>query len=227
MNDTLRRRYEMLLRVQDFGVQHADTFPVTSRGRELFTELNAIIAEIEEKAAAQSSNERGTREGTTNRGEARTDLREEMESISDTARAMAVDTSGLEDKFRMPRGRIPDVDLINTARAFAADALPLKDQFIRYGLPADFLDSLNAAIEAFEQAINEQQRSKRSQISATSALDDAVERGFNKVKQLDAVVRNTFRDDFVRLSEWESARHTERAPRPSPAPDEQPPAPTP
>jgi hypothetical protein len=215
----------MLVRVRDFGVQYAASFPAGSRGHELFTELSPIVEEIEQLGTAQQSNSRGAREGTTNRGEARTDLREAMEAISETARSMALDTPGLEDKFRLPRGKINDVDLINTARAFASDALPLKDQFIRHEMPADFLDKLNAYIEAFEQAIDTQQRSQRSRVSATTGLDDAVERGVNKVRQLDAVVRNKFRDEVQSLTEWETARHTTRAPA-APAPSTQPPAPS-
>jgi hypothetical protein len=123
---------------------------------------------------------------------------------------MALETSGLEDKFRIPRGNVNDVDLLNIARAFAADALPLADGFTEHGLPGNFLEDLNADIEAFERAIDEQQRSKRERVSATAGLDDAVERGVNKVRQLDAVVRNKFRDHLARLAEWETARHTQR-----------------
>jgi hypothetical protein len=35
----------------------------------------------------------------------------------------------------------------------------------------------------------------------------------NAVRELDAIVRNTFRDDPATLAEWTSARHIERAPR--------------
>ena len=211
MNDNLRRRYEMLLRVNDFGTQHAASFPASNRAHELFADLKAITDEIEQLATAQQSNQRSAREGTTNRGEARTDLREAMEEISETARSMAFDTPGLEDKFRMPRGRSTDVDLINTARAFAQDALPLKDAFILHGLAPTFLDELNALIDTFEQVIDSQQRSRRSQVSATSGLDDAIERGVNKMRQLDAIVRNKFRGNANVIAEWENARHTTRA----------------
>ncbi|HEX8175813.1 MAG TPA: hypothetical protein VF543_11900 [Pyrinomonadaceae bacterium] len=227
MNDNLRRRYEMLLRVRDFGVRYAAPFPEDSRGRQLFTELDTIISQIEQLAAAQQSSERGAREGTTLRGEARTNLSEAMEIISQTARAMAIETPGMKDKFRMPRGRATDIDLLNIARAFAADALPLKDQFIAHGLPADFPDKLNSGIEAFERAIDEQQRSKRERASATTGLDDAIERAVNKVRQLDAVVRNKFRNNFPVMAEWEAAHHTQRARVSSPETPQEAPKPTP
>jgi hypothetical protein len=42
------------------------------------------------------------------------------------------------------------------------------------------------------------------------------------VRQLDAVVRNKFRDDPVRLAEWESARHTTRTNVPPTTPEQTP-----
>ena len=117
------------------------------------------------------------------------------------------------------------MDFLNVARGFAADALPLKEQFIRNEMPANFLDELNAHITTFEQAIDEQQRRKRARVSATTGLDDSVERGVNIVRQLDAVVRNKFRDDRATLAAWENARRTERAPSSTQTPA-QPPAPT-
>lgn len=227
MNDNLRRRYEMLLRVRDFGTRYEALFTEGTRGHQLFGEMDTIITQIEQLATAQQSTDRSAREGTTLRGEARTNLREDMEAISETARAMAIDTPGLEDKFRMPRGRANDVDLLNAARAFATDALPRKDAFIAHGLPATFLDDLLADIAALERAIDSQQRSKRERASATAGLDDAVERGVTKVRQLDAVIRNRFRDELTRIAEWEAARHTERTPRTPPAPEEPAQLPTP
>ncbi|HKS29122.1 MAG TPA: hypothetical protein VJS44_14940 [Pyrinomonadaceae bacterium] len=212
MNDSLRRRYEMALRVKDFGVKYIVNFPEGFLGRQYFDELDTIIADIQRLAMTQESSDRSGREGTKLRGEAREDLQDELEVISETARAMAIETPGLEDKFRMPRGRATDVDLLNIARAFAADALPLRDRFMAHGLPADFLDKLNSAIEALERAMAEQQRRKSERSSATAGLDDAVEKAVNKVRQLDAAVRNKFRENLTVLSEWEAARHVRRAP---------------
>jgi hypothetical protein len=49
-------------------------------------------------------------------------------------------------------------------------------------------------------------------VAATVAVSDAAERGHNAVRELDAIVRNIFRDDPAALAEWESASHVERPP---------------
>ena len=135
-----------------------------------------------------------------------------MEAISRTARAMAEDTPGIDDKFRMPRGNNDQV-LLNAARAFAADATPLSAQFISHELPPDFLADLNTDIADLEAAILHQTSGVGGHISAGVAIDEAIDAGMVLVRKLDAIVRNRYADDPATLAEWTSASHTERAPR--------------
>ncbi|MGB7923671.1 MAG: hypothetical protein WCF57_10545, partial [Pyrinomonadaceae bacterium] len=141
----------------------------------------------------------------------------QLEAISRTAASLALagTTPGLEDRFRMPRGN-NDQALINSARAFAQDAAPIAARFIDFGLPQDFIASLNTAITEFEQAINRQNTGRDTHVAATSAIDDALERGIKIVGQLDAIVRNKYADDKPQLAAWQSASHVERSPQRTP-----------
>jgi len=216
MKDPERRRSEMLTRVRDFGASHVDAFPAaTSRGAELFADVRAIVEELETHAAAQSSGRSAGAQGTESRAAARAELSDALEAISRTARAMSFDAPGIAERFRLPRGNRNDQQLLNSARAFKADAAPLKAEFIRHELPADFLADLDARIIAFESAINAQNSSRETRVSATEAIDTSIERGLTAVRQLDAVVRNKFHDDPATLAAWTSASHVERAPRPA------------
>jgi hypothetical protein len=103
--------------------------------------------------------------------------------------------------------------MLASARAFAADAVPFKAEFIRHEMPADFLDDLAADIAAFEASITEQNRSRDARIAATGSIDEAIERGIAALRQLDAIVRNKFRDDPATLAAWASASHVERVRR--------------
>jgi len=221
MNSLETRRLEMLTRVRDFGVTHAAEFPAASLGGEQFAVVGQVVEELTRLATTQSTGAGAARQGSASRAEARDALREDLQAIARTARAMSLDVTGLENKFRLPRSG-SDQSLLTSARAFAADAAPLKSDFIRHEMPADFLDDLNADIEAFERAVNSQNTGKGAQVTATAAIDAAVERGLNALQRLDAVVRNKFRNDPARLAAWESARHTPRLQRPKfekPAPD--------
>lgn len=220
MNDTETRRLEMFIRVRQFGASRANAFPANTRGGEVLSQLNAAITELEGHATTQESGRRAAKEGTAVKSVARAALREDLEAISRTARALALTTPGLDDKFRLPRN-VGDQAWLAAARSFQQDAEPLKTEFTRRGLPADFLEDLDADIEAFEQSINSRAQKAGARVAATNAIDESIERGMNAVRELDAIARNVFRNDAAALAEWTSASHTERAPR---APVKPPPA---
>jgi hypothetical protein len=203
----------MLGRCASFGDAEAASFPAASLGGKLFAELRSINAELDASAARQSSGRNTTGQGTTTKGDARDNLRDDLEAISRTARAIAEVTPGLEDKFRLPRGRANDQELLAAARAFAADALPMKATFIEYGMPADFLEDLAEDIQTFVDAVELQETGKRDSAVATAAIDDLISRGMQIVRRLDAIVHNILRDKPDKLAGWERARHVERLPK--------------
>lgn len=217
MDDSATRRLDTFYRVQQFGKTHPAAFPDGSRGAEVLSELDTAVTDLEGHAAAQASGKAGAREATTLRALANAALREEMKAMSETARAIAITVPGLEEKFRLPHNAGAQAWLA-AARAFAQDAAPLKGEFVRRGMPADFLDQLAEKLAAFDQATGGRAQKHGEHVAATAAIDTALERGVNAVRELDAIVRNVFRDDAATLAEWTSASHTERAPRGNNAP---------
>jgi hypothetical protein len=139
-------------------------------------------------------------------------LREDLEAIARTAKAMADEIPGIEEKFRLPRGN-NDMNLINVARGFAVDAAPFSAQFIAHEMPADFLTDLNEDIAALEAAIAEQAEGVEEHVGARVAIQQSFEDGMKEVRTLDAAIRNKYANDPTTLAEWTSASHIERAPR--------------
>jgi hypothetical protein len=113
--------------------------------------------------------------------------------------------------------------LINAARAFKADAEPLKAHFIAHEMSADFLEELQEDIDDFESAMSDQSTGVGTRVAAGAALDEIIQGGNDIVRKLDAIVRNKYANNAAVLAEWTSASHTERAPRR--AKPDQPPAP--
>jgi hypothetical protein len=212
MNDNHRRTYEKYTRVHNFGGAHASEFLATSLGHQLFLDIGTVVADFNQYAAAEASGHGDARQGTELRALARAALRERMEGIVRTARALGDEVPGIEDKFRMPRGT-NDRDLVNAARAFKADAEPLKAHFIAHEMSADFLDELQEDIDDFESAMNDQSSGVGTRVAAGAALDELIQRGNDIVRKLDAIVRNKYANNAAVLAEWTSASHTERAPR--------------
>ena len=214
MNSLEFRRLEMLTRVRDFGVTHAAEFPPASLGGEQFAVVGQVVEELTRQATAQSSSAGAARQGSTNKAAAREDLREDLQAVARTARAMSLDVPGLEDKFRLARG-VGDQPLLLLARTFADDAEPLKAEFVKRGLSADFVEELREAAAAFSDAINRKSQGRGKHVAATAAIDGLVERGIRHVREIDALVRNTFASDPSALAAWESASHVERPVRKS------------
>ncbi len=207
MNDNHSRRHQTFVRVRECFAQHANDFSATGAGRQLATELTSLITELDGQATAQAAGAGQARQGTQTRAEARQALRDDIEAINRAAIVM-----DLQNQFPLPSDD-NDKLLLNAARAFAANALPLKAEFIAHEMPADFLEDLNADIIAFEAAIAEQGNALGDRIAASAAIDTVVDRGIEIVRKLDALMRNKYANNAGVLAEWTSASHTERAPR--------------
>ena len=207
MNTTTRKRFEILLRVRDFGLAHASQFPAGSAGGEAFAALGALVAEVEQVTATQRSTTSSARQQTITRGVARDELLALLRAIRLTARVLAARTPGLADKFRLPKGA-GDQALLSTARAFAADAEGHRAEFVRLEMPADFLEDLARKIASFEGTIRERHRSLGVRVSSRATAGEMLRRGRQLVRELDAIVRNKYRADKAVLAEWESARHS-------------------
>jgi hypothetical protein len=212
MNTVISRTYDMFVRVCAFHAERAPLFPSDSLGGEMFKQLGEVVAQLTTAITTQTSGVNSVQQATSSRTVAREALRASMQAISRTARAMALDTPGLENKFRLPRSG-SDQALLITARSFAGDALALKAEFLRHELPVTVIEDLQADIADLEHAIGGQNTGRDTHVTATASIETVVERGMHAARKLDAIVRNKFRDDPATLAAWGSARHVESSAR--------------
>lgn len=210
MEDTHHRRREMALRLKDFTTN--TSFPANSLGAQLTTKVNTLALELDQLAATESSADGLAREGTATREAAREELREDLEAIVRTARAIEHQVSGFAEKFRMAAGNNDQI-LIDTALAFAENTAPESARFIAFGMPADFIEDLQNDIAALRAAMSAQSNSVTDRKAAGALIEDKLDEIMLARRELDAYVRNAFRDDARVLSEWTSAKHIQRAPK--------------
>src|SRR5437773_5742 len=117
MKKTENRKYDMLLRVRDFGATHAADFPVNTVGNKLFAAVGAAASELASHAVVQAS---GTdHQSVTSKAMIREALLKDLETINHTAKAMAVEIPHLKDKFSMPHGSGDQV-VLKAAKIFLA-----------------------------------------------------------------------------------------------------------
>src|SRR5687767_978245 len=103
MNSLDTRRYEMLVRVRDFGAANAHLFPASGLSGKAFVAVGEAVNALSTHAASQFSGRGAAREGTASKGVAREALRDDLDAIVRTAHALALDMPGVDDKFEMPR----------------------------------------------------------------------------------------------------------------------------
>jgi hypothetical protein len=214
MQDTEIRRLEMFTRVRDFGASNSVAFQSSVAAKDRFATINSIVNELSAHAMKKDASDNASKRGSTARAILRDELREDMMAISRTARVMKINEAQFEDKFRMPP-RTTDQALLTAARNFAAETAPFSSDFTGYDLSADFLEEFNNTIKLFEKAIVDQNLGVENRVIASAAIDDTIERGMETVRELDAIVRNRFKNDSTILAAWARAKHTERAPRPA------------
>jgi hypothetical protein len=139
-------------------------------------------------------------------------LRNTLETINRIARAMSGEVAGIDEKFRVPPAG-NDERLLSAGRAAATDAAPISAQFIAHELPATFIADLNADIADLETAIANQSGGVGDHVTAAVGIDQAIARGVEVVRRLDAIVRTKYANNPIVLAEWTRAKHIERGPR--------------
>ena len=213
MNDNDRRRWDMLVRSNQFGIDNAVDF-ATGIGHAQFTVINGVTSDASVAAAAQIGGIGELAETVMTKATAREDLRAILSAISRTAKSMDYSYPGIADEFRFG-SRLSDADFLATGRAFHSGTADKVSDFIAFGLEADFRNELQAACDTFEQTFGPAATAKAEKVAATARITDAIRKGMIAVRTLDAVVRNKYANDPGKLAAWAwaSASHVEKPPK--------------
>lgn len=210
--------------VDTFGIANAADFPPASLGGQQFALIHTAVTQTATLGATQVSGADAAHSGVLSKVAARFHLHDDLLGISNAAHSLVLlGTAGLDGKFLLPRSG-GDQALLNSARAFQTDAAAFSAQFISLGLHADFLTHLGADIADFETTITAKGAAVGAQAGATSGLEDTAQKAAVALHVLDTVVKNTYKNNPVKLAEWAVARHVEkhtpvkRPPKPAAAP---------
>ena len=148
MNDRDQRRYDRLTRVQTFGRDNAADFPADSKARTHFTNIDGFISRLEQAKAGQTS-------ARVSKQTLLDALALDLQNIARTARAIELNEAGFAAPYRLPdslteRALTTHADAVlqlledQTGESAAAKKArgTLRERFIAYELPEDFVDDL-------------------------------------------------------------------------------------
>jgi hypothetical protein len=210
MNDYDRRRYEMLVRVKQFGIDNAADMNPTATNK--FTIIGTLVDEIESESAEQQSGFSEAAQQFEVKGTARENLRDRMADTRDTARGMEPDFDGIYNKFRFERG-LNDASLLARARAFIIEAGPYKSDFANYGLSPDIVTELTTLADAFEATFATTATATAEHVEATATVADKISQGMIETRSVSPIVLNIYANDFGKQTAWRSASHVEKPPK--------------
>jgi hypothetical protein len=232
MNKLNAHRYDMLSRVQTFGIKHRDLFPASGFGGRMFTALGNALQQMRTYMNSEASGKSASRQNVVSKADARKALRDALDGIARTAGALSLDVPGIEGKFRMPNST--DHEMVTAAQVFLSDAAPFVATFVSHGLPARFLADLKTKIEAFENASREHTAAWEAGVTARVGIATALELAGAAIQRLDVIVPNSLRNNPTIRAAWNEARRImrirtigEQTDPPAPTPTVAPSAPVP
>jgi len=206
MNNRESRRYEMFGRVTAFGKVNSSDFAAGGEAAKHFAELGRVAADLAKAGAGQQSS------GVTAKAVLLDALRLDLQNISRTARAIAQDTPGFDDKFGAPASFVQSALLV-AARGYLAELQKpaVVARFDGHELPADFVPQLIEDVAAIGDAREEQEVNREAGVASTATVGQLIAAGMAEVNYLDAIMHNKYTRVPERLRTWQSASHIERA----------------
>lgn len=211
MNADIIRKLDMLKRIIRFILDNlvVPAIPrLTAAQAIVVTTITALEAAAEEQELGSGHSEGGVDLRVTT---AR-DLRAYLKDVCRTGRRLETIHPGVAASFRLPTsGSYPA--LMARARAIITTATPIQASFVAAGLPETFLTELQALLTAFETATAQKHDGGIIQVNGTADLRAKVSLGMSAATDLDACVRNHFRNNPGKIAAWAHARRIELAPR--------------
>jgi hypothetical protein len=199
--------------------QNVNDFSAGGTALQLYADLQAVITEVEQKAAAYGTGRTQARQGTQTINDTRAALLADMFAIREASKVLEV-----EEKFPYPP-RKNEEELLQLADVYATNALPLKAQLITHELAADFLEDLAADKAAHQAALAERSNAVGDHIAAREELDDALARGVEILRKLTSLMKVRYANEPGKLAEWMAASHIPRPSRRAKSADPPPPSP--
>src|SRR5262245_24269963 len=144
-----QRRYEMLVRVRDFGAAHHQSFPDTSSASAAFAAIAAELPQLEAFDVAERVASHHAR--AARKAEARKRLLEWLTRAKNTARALVKTLPQLGAHVDLPQ-TLDDRLLLTVARQFEAAIAPHAEPFAAHGIA---IEALGGLIEPFAVALDE------------------------------------------------------------------------
>ena len=207
MNSQDRRRYDLLIRVRNFGAAYSQLFPATSSAHGAFAVVAAEVQQLEALDVTQRLASHSAR--AARKVAARKALVDCLTRAKNTARVLVKTTPSLAAYVELPQP-VDDRMLLTIARQFVDGTAPHAEQFATHGIEGGELDQ---RVKALESALNERGRRRDERAQARHRIDASLARAFDAVETLDVAIANHLTGDAATLTAWKRDRRLYRPKR--------------
>src|SRR5262249_28484455 len=154
------------------GRDNAADFPANSAAAARFAGLGDIIKQLDAAKAAQQNSGVAAREVVLDA------LRLDIQNIARTARAIAQDSHGFADRFKLPDNP-SQTALLTTADAFLDELNQpgVAARFVTHELPPDFVQHFAADRTAVSAAQSNVESNRGTSVASTAAIGAAIQGG--------------------------------------------------
>ena len=205
MKKVQRFKYEMFVRVRDFGTAHVALFPEGTVGGKAFGRVLGAAARFEEQL---KDHVLGKGEARRIKAATRDAVYDHLKTIAAAARRFTRAESGV-NPFVMPTRRNLAV-VLSTARAFMQAAATRQAEFEKFGLPSTFIADFGDMVDRLQQAADVRLNAKTARSKAQAGINIALADGLDAVRDLDVVVAIATRQtDPATFAAWVTARRVE------------------
>jgi hypothetical protein len=204
MNYSIRRKLDMAGRVRDFCRTHPD--PANSGYTAAVQRLEERLARAEELARQEVAGRQSVSGAVINKEELRLEIHKVMALLAGLAEPAAKEERELAAGIVRPDVNGSHQAFLTRSRVAAATASSHQELLIRYGMPEKFLDQLNAMLDQYEKALNQQHAGRAAHVGARAELEAGMADTMLTIRQIDALNRFRFRADAESLAGWKSAR---------------------
>jgi hypothetical protein len=204
MNFSIRRKLEMAGRVRDFCRTHPD--PNNSGYTTAVERLEVQLARAEALSQQEVAGHQSVAGAVINKEELRLEIHKNVALLSGLAEPAAREERDLAAGIVQPEMKSSHQAFLTRSRVAAATASSHQELLIKYGMPEKFLDQLNAMLDEYEKALNQQHAGRAAHVGARAELEAGMAETMLTIRQINALNRFRFRTDSESLAAWKSAR---------------------
>jgi len=203
MNYSIRRKLDMAGRARDFCRTHPDQNPGYTAA---VARLEERLARAEALARQEVAGRQTAAGAVVNKEQLRVDIHKTIALLAGLAGPASREERELAVGIIRPDLNGSHQAFLTRSRVAAATGSTHQELLTRFGMPDGFLDELNAALDRYEQALNQQHAGRAAHVGARAELEAVTSDIMLIVRQLDALNRFRFRKDAESLAAWKSAR---------------------